>query len=409
MSEPYPQVSDEQLRELLAALSEPFDPSQIKSRQGQGGKQFRYVDGKTALDRLNAVAEQQGLAISTGISFPPAVHKGVAADRNGYIADEIWVVGWLEIHGAGRKTDVGTALHVNEDSVKGATTDLWKRCLRQYRVAEELYEDAPAQGYAGGQQSQQNYGGGGQPQQQGGGSYGGNQQPQGNYGGQPQGQQQQKPGSRSDAQGNWLLSEGQLKFVNDIMGRTNWDATTVITNVLGGNVGAQVKGDFGVLRYRDGKAVLDAMIANEKDNPSWGMGAGGYGGNGDYDPYGGGPPEDDHNFSQAPAPAPAQQPVSGAAVPNLGARVLDWQNVVREAGHDQAKWKPLVAQAGRATTEHAQNEWMFEVLLQFSDRLILEGIDGYLQKQNLMSPRLSAAVIERRQQIIEADAAAQKG
>jgi hypothetical protein len=382
------------LDQLIDALTEPFGDA-VRERKGAGGQTFRYISGKTAFDRLNTVATHMGLAVSTGITAPPQIVPGVQPDHKGTIWDEIWITGWLEIHGAGRKSDVGSALHMNEDSVKGAHTDMLKRCLRQYGMAGELYEDAAPsyQGTGGGYQQQA------PPQQQ------RQAAPQQQRIGVSQGgqQQEQRPGSRSDASGNFLLSENQMKYVSDIMDRTNWDPFTVIANVLSPETATAVGGDFSVLRYRDGKAVLDAMIANEKTNPSWGVGSNGYGGNGEADPYAGQPPLDDHRFNPAPVQAPATAPASGAIIPNLGAKVLDWQAVVKEAGHDPANWRPLVSQAGHAVQDDPSNEWMFEVLIQFSDRLLLEGLDAYLTKQAFYSNQLKASLNERRQQQIEAE------
>jgi hypothetical protein len=135
-------------REIIAALSEPFSLEAIKELPGRGKnpdgspKTFSYIEGHTAILRLNASAP--------GWSFAIKEYRIEADGRLGIC------LGTLTIPAVGSRSDIGTCPIIQpverkwpdgntrgwdmfEESYKGAVTDCIKRCARQFGVALYLY------------------------------------------------------------------------------------------------------------------------------------------------------------------------------------------------------------------------------------------------------------------------------
>lgn len=121
---------------ISKALGQPFPQEALKTRKGGGGRDFTYIEGHTAIHRLNKATENQW-------DFEVIREREVPQiDRNGKPQTLIICYGELTIEGLGTRGDYGVQMMTEfggEDLYKGAQTDCLKRCARQFGMALELY------------------------------------------------------------------------------------------------------------------------------------------------------------------------------------------------------------------------------------------------------------------------------
>lgn len=116
-------------QEVFALLAAPLDVSKIKTRQ-QAGRNIRYIDARTVIERLNDVCPGEWHFETQLLSAPsPQNPKWVFLGR-------LTVLGCVQ-------EDVG--MNENEDYFdppKAAVSDALKRCAVHYGIGIELYGDA---------------------------------------------------------------------------------------------------------------------------------------------------------------------------------------------------------------------------------------------------------------------------
>ncbi|MDQ3540014.1 MAG: RAD52 family DNA repair protein, partial [Chloroflexota bacterium] len=116
-------MSDQKLPDaILKALGEPFPRAAVKSRQGAGNKQFKYVEAETVIRRLNS-------ATNGAWDF-----RIVSVDWRG---DVMLCQGELTIPGLGTRTGFGVQKVVpnsGEDLLKGASSDALKKSATLFGV-----------------------------------------------------------------------------------------------------------------------------------------------------------------------------------------------------------------------------------------------------------------------------------
>ncbi len=127
-------------------LEKPFEPSQIKQREGRKGKFLDYVEGHAVIQRLNDAFEGSW-------SFEVVSHAILQE------SDEIVVLGKLAVDGVVKMQfgstqitrDKGTKALVSlSDDIKAATTDALKKCATLLGVGLHLYaEKASRDGKSG--------------------------------------------------------------------------------------------------------------------------------------------------------------------------------------------------------------------------------------------------------------------
>jgi hypothetical protein len=123
-------------RELL---EKPFEPAQIKRRQGRNGL-LDYVEGHNVVQRLNQ-------ALDGAWSFEITQHE--------VREDEVWVLGKLTAEGIAkmqfgvsqvtRERNGGAMVSLGDD-LKAAATDSLKKCATFLGVGLHLYADKPLNG-----------------------------------------------------------------------------------------------------------------------------------------------------------------------------------------------------------------------------------------------------------------------
>lgn len=118
-------------------LEKPFEPSQIKQREGRKGKVLDYVEGHAVIQRLNDAFEGSW-------SFEVVRHEILQE------SDEIVVLGKLAVDGVVKMQFGSTqitrdretkALVSLTDDIKAATTDALKKCATLLGVGLHLYAE----------------------------------------------------------------------------------------------------------------------------------------------------------------------------------------------------------------------------------------------------------------------------
>ncbi len=119
-------------KETLAALSQPFDESVIKTKKGMYGDDVRYVSASVVQKRLNDVLEGKWSFSVQGYEI---------------VGDECLVLGSLTIDGVTKqqygvskltKGDDGSYTSLGTD-IKSSSADSLKRCAAGFGVLDSLY------------------------------------------------------------------------------------------------------------------------------------------------------------------------------------------------------------------------------------------------------------------------------
>lgn len=117
---------------LNAKLMTPFPSEAIKTRKGAGGKDLRYVEGFTVINRLIAATDNQYDFSILGRDLFPFGDKQLAVAHVR-----------LCIPGLGCKEHIGVQIvserEGNEDVWKGAVTDALKKAATLHGVGQHLY------------------------------------------------------------------------------------------------------------------------------------------------------------------------------------------------------------------------------------------------------------------------------
>jgi hypothetical protein len=129
----------------LDVLTRPFDPAQIKQREGRGGKMLDYLETHAVITRLNE-------AFGGAWSFEVVDYKTMEGEiivkgrlTAGGVSKEQF--GSNEVHRLkGENGEKGAPVSVGDD-LKAAASDALKKCATLFGVGLHLYEkgDRPAQ------------------------------------------------------------------------------------------------------------------------------------------------------------------------------------------------------------------------------------------------------------------------
>jgi hypothetical protein len=111
---------------ILQQLEEPFEPSQVRTRQGRGGISLKWVDARTVAARMDAVLGLDGWEWT------------VERQQDGV------VLGRLTVHLASGKSitreDFGYMTGGSGEDLKEAATDCLRRCASLFGVGRYLYQ-----------------------------------------------------------------------------------------------------------------------------------------------------------------------------------------------------------------------------------------------------------------------------
>ena len=136
-----PQFSPEKVKELVAALEVPFDPSQIEwrvintSRDRSRGQVIPYADQRTYTDRLNALFTPAGwtrkYAIHTSANFERSKDQKTAA--------KVLVTCELTVFGLGSHSATGEEWADNDNAGTAAEAQSFKRACACFGLGRYLY------------------------------------------------------------------------------------------------------------------------------------------------------------------------------------------------------------------------------------------------------------------------------
>jgi hypothetical protein len=118
-------------------LTRPFPPEQLRTRRGQNGKQFSYVEAHTVVTRLNEATDYEW-------TFEVLKHE--------ILADEVIVLGRLVIDGVAKMAFGGSSVTRDSsgkemsiaDDLKAASADATKKAASLFGCGLELYGAAPS-------------------------------------------------------------------------------------------------------------------------------------------------------------------------------------------------------------------------------------------------------------------------
>ena len=123
----------------LALLRKPF--TNIKWRKGSDGKQVAYVTYHDVQERVIDATDGQYDWSITEIRFIEGQPRLDRETGDTYMTPGVWMVtGKLTLPGLGTRDGVGTAQAHNEDAVKSAETDAFKRAAVKFGVGLHLYK-----------------------------------------------------------------------------------------------------------------------------------------------------------------------------------------------------------------------------------------------------------------------------
>jgi hypothetical protein len=108
-------------------LNDPTPPSEIKKRQGPGGRTLDYIDARFVMDRLDAAVGQENWQDKFEDLPNGSVRCGIGIRQK-----DGWVWKW----------DVGDVSDI--EPVKGAHSDAFKRAAVKWGIGRDLYGDHPA-------------------------------------------------------------------------------------------------------------------------------------------------------------------------------------------------------------------------------------------------------------------------
>jgi hypothetical protein len=118
-------------------LTRPFPPVQLRTRRGQNGKQFSYVEAHTVVTRLNEATDYEW-------TFEVVKHE--------ILADEVIVLGRLVIDGVAKMAFGGSSVTRDSsgkemsiaDDLKAATSDAIKKTASLFGCGLEMYGASPS-------------------------------------------------------------------------------------------------------------------------------------------------------------------------------------------------------------------------------------------------------------------------
>jgi hypothetical protein len=135
--------SDEEVRQLVAAIEEPFDPREIKWRvtnttaDKRRGQMLAYADPRAYTDRLNELFTVRGLARECSVQTINNVERKMSNGTQ--IAGKVVVTCRVTIHGVGAHSGIGEEWADNENAGTAAEAQAFKRACSCFGLGRYLY------------------------------------------------------------------------------------------------------------------------------------------------------------------------------------------------------------------------------------------------------------------------------
>jgi hypothetical protein len=143
---PIEKYNDEQVRQLVIALEEPFDPREIKWRvtnttaDRRRGQVIAYADPRAYTDRLNALFTVRGWTREYTVQVIQNFERKERGNSDGTISGKILVTCRLTIGGMGSHTGLGEEWADNENAGTSAEAQAFKRACSCFGLGRYLYD-----------------------------------------------------------------------------------------------------------------------------------------------------------------------------------------------------------------------------------------------------------------------------
>ena len=138
--------ADEQVRQLEAALENPFDPGEIKWRvtnttsDRRRGQVIAYADPRAYTDRLNALFTVRGWTREYAVQVIQNFERKDRGDGEGTISGKIVVTCRVTIDGLGSHSGLGEEWADNENAGTSAEAQAFKRACSCFGLGRYLYD-----------------------------------------------------------------------------------------------------------------------------------------------------------------------------------------------------------------------------------------------------------------------------
>jgi hypothetical protein len=138
--------TDEQVRQFVAALEDPFDPREIKWRvtnttsDRRRGQVIAYADQRAYTDRLNAVFTVRGWTREYAVQVIQNFERKDRGTGEGAISGKIVVTCRLTIDGLGSHSGLGEEWADNENAGTAAEAQAFKRACSCFGLGRYLYD-----------------------------------------------------------------------------------------------------------------------------------------------------------------------------------------------------------------------------------------------------------------------------
>ncbi len=145
-SAPVEKYNDEQVRQFVIALEEPFDPREIKWRvtnttaDRRRGQVIAYADPRAYTDRLNTVFTVRGWTREYTVQVIQNFERKERGNSDGIISGKIVVTCKLTINGLGSHAGLGEEWADNENAGTSAEAQAFKRACSCFGLGRYLYD-----------------------------------------------------------------------------------------------------------------------------------------------------------------------------------------------------------------------------------------------------------------------------
>jgi hypothetical protein len=134
------------VRQLVAALEEPFDPREIKwrvtntTKDRSRGQMIAYVDPRAYTDRLNAIFSVRGWTRKYAVEMINNVERKTNYESGSQVVGKIVVTCELSMFGLGTHSGVGEEWADNENAGTAAEAQAFKRACPCFGLGRYLYD-----------------------------------------------------------------------------------------------------------------------------------------------------------------------------------------------------------------------------------------------------------------------------
>ena len=133
------------MRQLVAALEEPFDPREIKwrvnntTKDRSRGQMIAYADPRAYTDRLNAIFSVRGWTRKYAVEMINNVERKTNYGSGSQIVGKIVVICELSIFDLGTNSGIGEEWADNENAGTAAEAQAFKRACACFGPGRYLY------------------------------------------------------------------------------------------------------------------------------------------------------------------------------------------------------------------------------------------------------------------------------